>query len=303
MNSVMPLLDFAASMVYLAGTSDPSGVFFLVASVGIGYMMGARSRRGDAHAGVEARSRHVLRAAWRGGVPPLPRLLLPSLDGQPRLTVVYFHGLGGSPGQVRQHVLPCIKKLRSPFIKVVSVGAPLRWEQRRYGWVSVASWFEYKTNHLMWEGEPECINVAQLKRSRCLVADIVKEEEALLCCGGKLLFVGYSQGSTIALDVAMEFPQRLAGVFMTRAIVQGEALVARAPQESMHAFPVAAFHGKQDHIVPIDAAEKSYDVLRRRGHRVDFVADKYADHTSVSRLEQEALAAFVQRTSPALAFA
>lgn len=78
----------------------------------------------------------------------------------------------------------------------------------------------------------------------------------------KLIVLGFSQGTMMALYTMPRRPKACAGVLgFSGALVGGESL----PQEKKSTFPVALFHGDHDMVVPFAALQHAEEGLRKAG--------------------------------------
>jgi len=77
----------------------------------------------------------------------------------------------------------------------------------------------------------------------------------------KTLLLGFSQGGAMALELATK--QKFAGVFALSSYPHPEW----QPLKDMS--PIFLCHGNIDQVVPKDASQKSFDILRRNGIKSD----------------------------------
>jgi len=73
----------------------------------------------------------------------------------------------------------------------------------------------------------------------------------------KTLLLGFSQGGAMALELATR--KKFAGVFALSSYPHPEW------QPVIDMSPIYLFHGKNDQVVPKDASQKSFDILRENG--------------------------------------
>ncbi len=77
----------------------------------------------------------------------------------------------------------------------------------------------------------------------------------------KTLLLGFSQGGAMALELATKL--KFAGVFVLSSYPHPEW----QPLKDMP--PVFLFHGNMDQVVPKEASQKSFDILRKNGIKSD----------------------------------
>ena len=141
------------------------------------------------------------------------RYIVDHAKGEHNLTIVLIPGYTGSAVLL----MPWLKRLEEfgvdfSTVKVVGLTAPERATDLYNGWIC-NSWYDYLTDRVY---EEEDINEKEVLQSRQILAEVVQEEVQLLGDAQKVLLVGFSQGTTMALDVALAFPEMLAGVIARR---------------------------------------------------------------------------------------
>ncbi len=100
------------------------------------------------------------------------------------------------------------------------------------------------------------------------VIDGVKQSYSL--SADKIVVGGFSQGAMLATDVALHYPQSLAGLIIWSGTLLNEKNwnEAAAVKSAMR---VIQSHGQADPILPFLGAEYLRDMLQRHGHDVQFV--------------------------------
>ena len=79
---------------------------------------------------------------------------------------------------------------------------------------------------------------------------------------------GFSQGGAVAIQVALTYPQRLAGLlglstyFASKDSLQADPANAR--------LPIRLYHGNLDPMVPESIGRTSYEALVKRGYEVAY---------------------------------
>lgn len=80
---------------------------------------------------------------------------------------------------------------------------------------------------------------------------------------------GFSQGSMLATDVALHYPEPLGGLIVwSGALINEVVWKERAKQQ--HSLKIVQTHGRLDPILPIDGAKSLRDLLTGAGHRVAY---------------------------------
>jgi phospholipase/carboxylesterase len=106
-----------------------------------------------------------------------------------------------------------------------------------------------------------------LVEARQMVSGLVDELAAKF--PGPIVLGGFSQGAMLSLDVALHRPAPPAGL-----ILMSGTLIAETEWQprlaSLAGVPVMQSHGREDAILPFDAAETLRDLLTAAGAKVDW---------------------------------
>lgn len=117
------------------------------------------------------------------------------------------------------------------------------------------------------------------------VEDSLKAIEALMEreSAAKLVLAGFSQGGAMALHVGLRNQDRVNGILSMSGYLLENAESHPCPDKTAD-FPIGVFHGKEDPVVPILAAEQTVEVLKGKGYAPEFTAYPGLEH---SLLEEE----------------
>jgi phospholipase/carboxylesterase len=108
-----------------------------------------------------------------------------------------------------------------------------------------------------------------IRQSAALVEQIILREREAGVAAGRIVLAGFSQGGAIALHTALRHPEPLAGVLALSAYLPLRAAIDEASSANGRV-PILMCHGVDDPILPIEAAERSRDLLRARGYAVEW---------------------------------
>lgn len=79
-----------------------------------------------------------------------------------------------------------------------------------------------------------------------------------------LLLAGFSQGAAMALHVGLRNQSKITGILMMSGyLLESPEHPAPAPEQNL---PIAIFHGQDDDVVPLKAAETTLSILRSTGY-------------------------------------
>lgn len=110
---------------------------------------------------------------------------------------------------------------------------------------------------------PREVNWETVGASRRQIESLMEREPA-----PKMILAGFSQGAAMALEVGLRNQARIAGVLlMSGYLLESEERLAPRCEGAL---PIGVFHGSDDEVVPIRAAEGTVEALRREGYAPTF---------------------------------
>lgn len=175
---------------------------------------------------------------------------LEALNGTAKSLVIFLHGYGADGNDLIGIGREWQKSL--PDTAFVSPHAPEPCAQSPQG----RQWFNltFRNPDERWTG----VNHA----APALDAFITAEMERHKLPASKIALVGFSQGTMMALHVALRAPERFGAVIGYSGVIAGPEHLARA---LVTAPPILLAHGTMDQIVPIDALVLTVETLARAG--------------------------------------
>ena len=81
----------------------------------------------------------------------------------------------------------------------------------------------------------------------------------------KLLVLGFSQGGTLAYDLALRDPKRFAGLVALSSWLPPEIVAQVVPSEDHRNLPALVIHGSEDPMIPAERGQESRDGLLKLG--------------------------------------
>lgn len=202
---------------------------------------------------------------------------------RPDTTVLWLHGLGADG----HDFAPLVPELRLPealSIRFVFPHAPIR-PVTLNGGLRMRAWYDIFQLGPGPEDEPG------IRASQALVEQMIRDETGRGIAARRIVLAGFSQGGAIALQTALRYPERLAGVIALSTYLPLAAMLERERSDACSDVPVFMAHGAYDDIIPLARAEQSRDWLRGAGYPVEWHA--YPMPHAVCGEEIEALAAFL----------
>ena len=182
---------------------------------------------------------------------------------KPSVSVIWLHGLGAD-GHDFEPLVPELSWPGAPDIRFVFPHAPVR-PVTINGGMAMRAWYDIVS--LTSERDHDRQGIADsVNRAAALVWREIRRGIA----ARRIVVAGFSQGGAIALQMALRFPQRLAGLAaLSTYLLLHERLQADA-HEANQGLPVFVGHGTHDPMVPVQLGELAAEQLRRLAYQVEF---------------------------------
>lgn len=181
--------------------------------------------------------------------------------GQPRVSVIWLHGLGAS-GHDFEPVVPEFRFARQRPVRFIFPHAP-EIPVTVNGGMVMPAWYDILAMDI-----DRKLDAPQLQASADAVARLVEKEVSRGVAPGNIIIGGFSQGGAVAYELALRYPDRLAGLFALSTYFATADTVQRS--SANHALPVFIGHGTQDPMVPVSLGEAARDKLDGMGYPTEF---------------------------------
>jgi phospholipase/carboxylesterase len=202
---------------------------------------------------------------------------------KPAASIIWLHGLGAD-GHDFEPIVPELK-LAKP-LRFVFPHAPVRPVTINQG-MRMRAWYDI----LQLGGGPE--DDAGIRASQRLVEELIAEEKKKGLPAEKIVMAGFSQGGAIALQTALRYPERLAGVLALSTYLPLAGSLKSEGSPANQDIPIFMAHGRYDDIIPLRRGEESRKLLEAAGYRVEW--HEYPMPHSVCAEEIAGIAAFLAR--------
>lgn len=194
-----------------------------------------------------------------------PQALLETLEintgASPQASVIWLHGLGADGGDFA----PLADELALPFaVRYVFPHAPAIPVTINNGWVMPAWYDIYALDIAGVQDE------AGIRLSQAGVEALIAREIARGVAAENIVLAGFSQGGAIALQTALRYGERLAGVLALSTYLPLDASLAAEKSAVNQALPIFMAHGNADGIIPVHVAERSRRRLEEEGFAVEW---------------------------------
>lgn len=201
-------------------------------------------------------------------------------------SVIWLHGLGAD-GNDFVPIVPELSLPRFLSVRFIFPHAPYRPVTINNGYV-MRAWYDIKALALQGPEDGEGIRASQQ-----LTHDLIQQELDQGIALNKIVIAGFSQGGAIALQTALRYPRRLAGVMALSTYLPLRDSFAAELSAANRDLPILMCHGRQDPVVPFMLGERSRDALLAQGLKVDFRS--YNMPHSVCAEEVMDIAAWLQK--------
>lgn len=177
----------------------------------------------------------------------------------PQTAVLWLHGLGADGHDFE----PIVPELRLPRpVRFVFPHAPVRPVTINQG-MRMRAWYDI----FQFGGGPE--DDAGVRASQKLLEELIRQQPVP---AERIVLAGFSQGGAIALQTALRYPERLAGVMALSTYLPLNATLAAERSPANQELPIFMAHGHYDDIIPLRRAEQSKEVLEKLGYKVEWKA-------------------------------
>jgi phospholipase/carboxylesterase len=201
-----------------------------------------------------------------------------------RATVIWMHGLGADG----YDFVPLVPELRLPAalaVRFIFPHAPVRPVTINNGY-PMRAWYDIKALALSGPEDRATIHEAQQQ-----INGYIERERAKGIAAERILLAGFSQGGAVALQTALRYPEKLAGILALSTYLPLAATLAAEASAANRAIPILMCHGRADPVLPMVLGLASRDQLQALGYAVDW--REYPMQHEVCREEVAAIASWL----------
>jgi phospholipase/carboxylesterase len=198
----------------------------------------------------------------------------------PQAAVLWLHGLGAD-GHDFEPIVPELrlaKPVRFVFPHAPQQPVTINGGMRMRAWYDI---FQFGGGR----EDDKGIRASQKLLEKLIEAQPVPPE--------KIVLAGFSQGGAIALQTALRYPKRLAGVMALSTYLPIAATLAGERSEANAQIPIFMAHGQYDDIIPVQRAQQSRAALEKLNYGIEW--HDYPMPHSVCGEEVRDIAAWLSR--------
>ncbi|HIG42749.1 MAG: dienelactone hydrolase family protein [bacterium] len=174
-------------------------------------------------------------------------------------TVIWLHGLGAD-GHDFEPIVPELNLPSDLNIRFILPHAPVRPVSVNNG-EEMRAWFDFVPHSETAGGDDIAVSTQQIE------AFIGQEIERGIL-SERILLAGFSQGGVVALQTALRYESRLAGVLALSTYLHDFSSTEQERTDANLAIPIMMAHGTRDPMIPIMRAATSRENLIRLGYDV-----------------------------------
>ena len=181
----------------------------------------------------------------------------------PEACVIWLHGLGAD-GHDFEPVVPALDLPEKPGIRFVFPHAPMQPVTLNGGMVMRAWYDVYGVEGVRREDE------TGVRASQARVEALIAREKGRGIPAARLALAGFSQGGAVALHTGLRHAERLAGILALSTYLPLAGTLAAEAQAANRDVPIFMAHGTHDPLITLARAQRSRDLLRESGYRVEW---------------------------------
>jgi phospholipase/carboxylesterase len=204
-------------------------------------------------------------ASWPLRESAVTKHYLPCVEIEPRkpatAAVIWLHGLGAN-GHDFEPIVPDLGLPQTLSVRFVFPHAPAIPVTINNG-MKMPAWYDILEMNL-----ERRVDEAQLIGSANAVGDLIAREIERGISSEKIVIAGFSQGGAVGFQLALTYPQRLAGLLALSTYFATRRSIVPHPNNAK--LPIAIQHGQYDQMVPETMGRLSAEVLTEWGHPVEY---------------------------------
>lgn len=181
----------------------------------------------------------------------------------PTAAVIWLHGLGAD-GHDFEPVVPQLMWPGAPDIRFIFPHAPVRPVTLNNG-MAMRAWYDIVS--LTGNRDQDQKGIADSVND---TAALVRRERERGIDSDQIVVAGFSQGGAIALQLAVRYPEKLAGLIALSTYMLLDHRLENDRHEANKDLPLFVGHGRSDPMVPFMLGEQLAERMRNLGHPVEW---------------------------------
>ena len=190
----------------------------------------------------------------------LPHITVESASN-PNASVIWLHGLGAD-GHDFQPIVAELNLPENAAIRFIFPHAPSL-PVTINGGMTMPAWYDILEMSI-----DRQVDELQLRKSSAAISDFIENEIAQGVKSERIIIAGFSQGGAVALETALSYPKKLAGILAMSTYFATKNSISHAPENKEIAIEIQ--HGIHDPVVPVSLGEANFKLLQQSGYDVNF---------------------------------
>lgn len=195
-------------------------------------------------------------------------------ESDPASVVIWLHGLGAD-AQAFEAYAAAVQLPASLAVRYVFPNAPKRLVTVELGTVDRA-WFDIPDGEVSGN-----MDLDGIQSSVQHLRNLIQRELDGGMPSERILLAGFSQGGTIALQTALGYEKRLAGVLAMSTYLPTSTALEKACRDVNREIPIMMAHGEHDPLIPVAQVANARDVLSRMGYVVEWYTYPMSHHVCI----------------------
>lgn len=204
-------------------------------------------------------------------------------QGLATASIIWLHGLGADG----HDFVPIAEELGLPQVRYIFPHAPVRPISLNNGY-PMRGWYD-----IFGLGLDSRQDEAGIRAMQTEIDTLIQDEITRGIAAERIVLAGFSQGGAMALQTALRYPHRLAGVLALSTYLPIKQALAGEKHAANQATPIFMAHGIDDSVILPATAAMSRNVLRENGYALEW--HTYAMPHSVCAEEIDDIRQFLQR--------
>src|SRR4051812_5076219 len=184
----------------------------------------------------------------------------------PKGAIIWLHGLGAD-GNDFAPIVPELDLGDLPGVRFIFPHAPTRPVTINNGAV-MRAWYDVSFGDL--EGISRQADEQGVRESQATIDALIARENKRGVATRNIVIAGFSQGGAIALQTALRYSERLAGVMALSTYLPLAGSLASEGSAPNKDLPIFFAHGTHDQVIALPMATLSRDKLNELGYVVEW---------------------------------
>ena len=139
------------------------------------------------------------------------------------------------------------------------------------------SWYNYYT---CYDGinKIDKINVDDYNNQTNIIVDLINKEAKILGNYSRIYIGGSSQGGTMIFNILKELSKNIGGLFCLRSIYMYKYTKLN---KKLNKTPIFVYSGKLDNIYTLTLQKKCFNILKKKGYKIDWTIIDNLNHHDV----------------------